>query len=56
MPQNPKDVSAYLEARLQKAFDYFLSREKNNTFAKIEKEEWLLSKDPAEEFSIEGIS
>jgi TnpA family transposase len=53
MPQNPQDVPAYLENRLQKAFDYFLAHEKNNTFAKIEQEEWLLSKDPAEEFSLE---
>jgi len=53
LPKNSQDVPAYLENRLQQAFDYFLKHEKNNTFAKIEKEEWLLSKDPAEEFNVE---
>jgi len=53
MPQDSRDVPAYLEKRLNASFDYFLKHEKNNTFAKIEKEEWLLSKDPAEEFSAE---
>jgi len=51
LPQNPQDVPAYLDSRLQIAFDYFLSREKSNEFARIEKEGWVLSKDPAEELS-----
>ena len=51
LPQNPQDVPAYLENRLDKAFAYFLEREKKNSFAKVGKEGWELSKDPAEELS-----
>jgi hypothetical protein len=51
LPQNPKDVPLYFESRLNKAFEYFLQREKNNMFAKIGKEGWELSKDPTEEFT-----
>jgi len=46
-------VPLYLENRLQKAFNYFLERAKKNTFAKIGKEGWELSKDLAEEFTAE---
>ena len=52
LPQNPRDVAEHLENRLNNAFDYFLQREKNNAFAKVEKEGWVLSKDPAEEFTM----
>ena len=51
LPQNPKDVPAYLENRLDNAYSFFLEREKGNSFAKIGKEGWELSKDPAEELS-----
>ena len=51
LPQAPKEVPIYLENRLNNAFYYFLEREKRNTFAKVGKEGWELSKDPAEEFS-----
>jgi hypothetical protein len=40
-------VPAYLEARLDRAFAYFLEREKGNSFAKVGKEGWELSIDPA---------
>jgi len=53
LPQNPCEVSIYLENRLQQAFDYFLQREKDNTFAKAGKEGWVLSIDPAEELNSE---
>ncbi len=53
LPQNTCEVSIYLENRLQQAFDYFLQREKNNTFAKAEKEGWVLSVDPTEELNSE---
>src|SRR5205823_1610695 len=46
LPQNPGDVPAYLEARLDTAIAYFLEREKSNPFAKVGKEGWELSKDP----------
>jgi hypothetical protein len=49
MPQNCRDVPVYLENRLQVAFDFFLGHEKNNPFAKVGKEGWVLSIDPAEE-------
>ena len=51
LPLNPKAVPGYLERRLQKAFDTYLSQEKDNTFARIEDDGWVLSKDPAEEFT-----
>jgi TnpA family transposase len=51
MPQNPKDVPAYLEDRLQQAFDFFLAREKGNPFARVGKEGWVLAADPADELS-----
>ena len=51
LPQNPQDVPGYLENRLDNAFAFFLEREKGNKFAKIGKEGWELSKDPAEELT-----
>jgi TnpA family transposase len=51
LPVNAQEVPRYLEARLQKAFDHFLSQEKGNTFASVSESGWVLSKDPAEEFS-----
>jgi hypothetical protein len=51
LPAKAYDVPAYLERRLQKAFDYFSSQEKDNTFASIDEDGWALSKDPAEELT-----
>ena len=51
LPQNPKDIPAYLEHRLDTAFAFFMEREKGNPFAKVGKEGWELSIDPAEELS-----
>ena len=51
LPLNPEAVRGYLEHRLQKAFATYLSQEKDNTFARIENNGWMLSKDPAEEFT-----
>ena len=53
LPRNSSDVAAYLTNRLQKAFDYFLEHEKNNAFAKVGKEGWILSTDAAETLSSE---
>jgi hypothetical protein len=53
LPKNPHEVPLYLENRLQQAFEYFLQREKNNTFAKAGKEGWMLSVDPTEELNSE---
>jgi hypothetical protein len=44
-------VPVYLENRLDEAFAYFREREKGNIFAKVGKDGWELSKDPAEELS-----
>ncbi len=52
-PRNSSDVAAYLTNRLQKAFDYFFEHEKNNSFAKVGKEGWMLSTDAAETLSSE---
>jgi TnpA family transposase len=53
LPRNSSDVAAYLTNRLQKAFDYFFEHEKNNLFAKVGKEGWILSTDAAENLSSE---
>jgi TnpA family transposase len=53
LPRNSSDVAAYLTNRLQKAFDYFFEHEKNNPFAKVGKEGWILSTDVAENLSSE---
>jgi TnpA family transposase len=53
LPRNSGDVAAYLTNRLQNAFDYFLDREKNNAFAKVGKDGWILSTDAAETLSTE---
>jgi len=53
LPRNSSDVAAYFINRLQNAFDYFLEQEKNNAFAKIGKEGWILSTDAAETLSSE---
>ncbi len=53
LPRNSSDVAAYLTNRLQKAFDYFFEHEKNNPFAKVGKEGWILSTDAAENLSSE---
>jgi len=52
-PRNSSDVATYFTNRLQNAFDYFLEQEKNNAFAKIGKEGWILSTDAAETLSSE---
>ncbi len=52
-PCNSRDVTAYLANRLQKAYDYFIEHEKNNGFAKVGKEGWVLSTDAAETLSSE---
>ena len=53
LPRNSNDVAVYLTNRLQNAFDYFLEQEKNNGFAKVGKEGWILSTDAAETLSSE---
>jgi hypothetical protein len=50
-PRNSSDVLAYITNRLQKAYDYFIEQEKNNSFAKVGKEGWVLSTDAAETLS-----
>ena len=52
-PKNSGDATAYLTNRLQNALDYFLDREKNNAFAKVGKDGWVLSTDGAETLTAE---
>ena len=51
LPLSPQDVPGYLKNRLQRAFDYFFAQEKGNTFASVDEDGWLLSRDPAEELT-----
>ena len=53
LPENPKEAGLYLTARLNKAFDGFLSTAPVNTYAKVEKGKWALSVDQAENLSPE---
>lgn len=53
LPENSKDVKAYLTDRLNQAFDKFLATEPHNNYAKVENGKWVLSVDPAESLSVE---
>lgn len=53
MPKDPRDVPAYLTQRLERAYDFFLQGEKQNTFAKVVKGAWDVSVDPAVDMSFE---
>jgi hypothetical protein len=51
LPKNPKEVPAYLNKRLNVAYDKFLAHEPVNEYAKVENGSWVLSVDPAESFT-----
>jgi TnpA family transposase len=51
LPKNPKEVPAYLNKRLNVAYDKFLAHEPVNKYAKVENGSWVLSVDPAESFT-----
>jgi hypothetical protein len=53
LPRNSGDVAVYFTNRMQNAFDYFFDHEKNNAFAKVGKDGWVLSTDAAETLSVE---
>lgn len=53
LPENPKDVPAYLTSRLNKAYDLFLEKESENTYAQIQNGAWVFSIDKAETFTAE---
>jgi TnpA family transposase len=53
LPKNPKEVPAYLNKRLNIAYDKFLTHESVNEFAKVENGSWVLSVDPAESFTLD---
>ena len=48
LPMNPEDVPAYLTARLNKAYDEFLTGLLENTYASVDDDSWVLSTDSAE--------
>jgi TnpA family transposase len=47
LPIKPEDVPAYLTARLNNAFDTFLSSLPNNAYATVDEKGWVLSTDSA---------
>lgn len=53
LPEQPSDVSAYLRTRLNSAYDTFLAKESENTYAKVKNKKWILSVDPASELTPE---
>lgn len=53
LPENPEDVSSYLRMRLNNAYDTFLEKESENTYAKVKNNKWILSVDPASELTPE---
>ena len=48
MPEDPRQVAAYLRQRLDVAYDQFLASAPENSFATIDKNGWQLATDPAE--------
>lgn len=48
LPMNPEDLPAYLTARLNQAYDDFLTGLPENTFAAVDDFGWVLSTDSAE--------
>jgi hypothetical protein len=53
LPENKKEVPAYLTARLNDAYDRFLAKEEDNLYAQIKDGKWVFSVDQAETFSPE---
>lgn len=53
LPEKPEDVSSYLEMRLNNAYDTFLEKESENTYAKVKNNKWIFSVDPASELTPE---
>lgn len=51
LPENPDEVSKYLTGRLNVAYDNFLATDKQNSYAKVENDKWVLSVDPALELT-----
>jgi len=51
LPENPNEVVAFLTKRLNAAYDNFLATDKQNSYAKVENDKWVLSIDPALELS-----
>lgn len=48
LPADPADVRSYLTERLNKAYDSFLEKLPNNTYANVSEDGWHLSTDSIE--------
>jgi len=53
LPSDPKDVPAFVTARLNTAYDLFLKSAPSNTFAMIDEDGWHLAKDVTEKLTKE---
>ena len=51
LPAKPMDVSAYLTARLNNAYDTFLASLPNNAYATVDEKGWVLSTDSADKLN-----
>ncbi len=51
LPENPDEVGEFLTQRLNNAYDNFLATDKQNSYAKVENDKWVLSVDPALELT-----
>lgn len=51
LPENSNEVSEFLIQRLNSAYDNYLATEKQNVYAKVENNKWVLSVDPALELT-----
>jgi TnpA family transposase len=51
LPENPDEVGEFLTQRLNTAYDNFLATDKQNSYAKVENDKWILSVDPALELT-----
>ena len=54
LPNRPDEVAAYLTARLGRAYDRFLERLPENSYAQLDESGWHLSKDPGEKLDDEA--
>lgn len=51
LPEKTKDVEGYLTKRLNQAFDNFLEKLSNNSYAKVDQDGWHLSIDRSEQMA-----
>lgn len=54
LPSHKKDVTPYIMTRLDQAYEVYFQHEPHNGYAKVEKDKWVLSNDPAASLDTAG--